>query len=149
MQLQPTTETFNNSDYSWLANRLATTEGVTTRLHIAGATKATHYPDGFIKAGTLLAQYTSGPNDGLFAPYVHDHSGGFGLDTCVGVAFSDFKVNEIDGVATTATTIGSMIPAGMPCRVNVSKLPGLLDDSAAAYAPVAADLPAGFTAAAE
>ena len=149
MQLQPTSEAYGNSDYSWLANRLAVGEGVTTRLHIASADKTTHYPDGFIKAGTILAQFTSGANNGLFAPYVHDHAGGEGLDTPAGIALSDFAIHEVDGVATSATTIGSMIPANMPCRVFVSRLPGLLDNLDAAYAPVAADLPAGVSAAQE
>jgi hypothetical protein len=142
---QVTTETLRNErDYRWLvpSTDIANTQGGT--LLIAGATQATHYPDGYIKPGTLLARYTSGANDGLLAPFVVD--GSTGLDTCVGIVMAGFYVRRerITGTVIGTVTTGAFVPAGIQLQVSVGFLPGLLTAAAAAHVPVAGNLPASF-----
>ena len=115
---------------------------------LADAVEATHYPNGFIPPGTILARYTSGGNVGYLSPYVHNHAGGTGLNTAAAMVWDGFYLKRGPTGAYQAPTGlgGSILLAGLPVQIIVSKLPGLLNAAAAAYAPVAADLPSGFIA---
>lgn len=147
MDLAISSETYNQSDYSWLGSRANIEFAKSGTLLIASATKATHYPDGYIKAGTLLAEYTSGANQGLLGVYVNNDTVGEGLGTSVGVAFSDFRVKESGGVAVSTVTAGAVLYGGHTIEIVIANLPGLLlEDGTTAYAPVLADLPSGFIA---
>lgn len=145
MDLNIREETWNVKDWTWLGSRQFVSAAKDVTVLVAGATEATHYPDGIIKAGTLLAQYSGGANDGLWAPYVHDHSGGFDLDTARAIVLSGFKLaKDSNGSYTSTKVAGAALHEGQPIEVIVANLPGLLDDVGAAYAPLAADLPASF-----
>ncbi len=115
---------------------------------VAGMTEATHFPNGFVAPGTLLARYTSGANTGYLAPYVHDHAGGLGLDTAAAMVWDGFYLQRnSNGVYASTRVAGSILLAGLPVQVFVDRLPGLLeDDGTTAHAPVAADLPTNFIA---
>jgi hypothetical protein len=145
VDLQYTTDSFNTRDWTWIANRAGIAEQAQPlTVLIADMTEATHYPDGFIKPGIILAQYPSGGNAGLWAPYVHDDVAEL-LDTPGAIVLDGGRVREINGTTVGTRVTVSGILAGWPLHVFVSKLPGLLDDDGTtAHAVVAADLPAGF-----
>jgi len=148
MDLNIREESTGVRDWSWLGSTHAVDSAKDVTVVMTGFTKATHYPDGFIKPGTLLARYDGGADDDLWAAYVHDHSGGLDLDTARAVVLDGFKVNyDIDGNLTSTKTAGSVLLDGYPVEIIVANLPGLLDDADADYAPVAADLPSTFFAA--
>lgn len=73
MDLSTKSETFGADDPSWLASRkgLGTARSIT--LDVSAFTKATHYPDGFLKSGLPLARRTS---DGQYVPYNTGGTGG-------------------------------------------------------------------------
>jgi hypothetical protein len=56
-------------DRSWLGDVDGTQATRSITLLVAAFTKVTHYPDGLLKSGTVLSQYSSGANVGLWAPY--------------------------------------------------------------------------------
>lgn len=60
---------FVPEDRSWLASADGTQFNKSVTLAIPLFTKATHYPDGVIKSGTLLAKATSGTHSGKYGPY--------------------------------------------------------------------------------
>ncbi len=136
MDLQIRSWTFGSRDYSWLASKHGTDAPKTATLLVSAATEATHYPDGFIKSGTLLAKYTSGANEGLWAPYVND--GSLGLNAIAGIVLDGFDITRNVGTGAIDSTrvMGSVILANSGVYINVSKLPGLLlDDGTTAYVP--------------
>lgn len=45
-------ETFGTGDYSWLLNTHGLNDGGQCVLDISAFTKATHYPDGYVRSGT-------------------------------------------------------------------------------------------------
>ena len=146
MDLQVTSQTLNSRDLSWLTGTFGLENAHPGTLLIAGATKATHYPNGYIKPGTLLAKYTSGGNAGLLAPFVND--GSTGLNTAVGIALDGFEVRyDSTGAAIGTKTAGSVLYAGAGITVILAKLPTLLlADGTTSYTVVAAKLPAGIYA---
>ena len=110
--------------------------------------EATHYPDGYIKPGTILAKYTSGANDGLWGPYISNDIVGEGLGTPAGILLDGARVRQDSSGANVHTqVVGACLIAGTPIQVYVSKLPGLLlSDAVTAYVVLAADLPTAFVA---
>lgn len=148
MDLNIREESVGVRDWSWLGSSHAVGAAKDVTVVLTGATEATHFPDGFIKPGTLLARYNGSGDDGLWAPYVQDHAGGFDLDTARAVVLDGFKINrDADGTVSSTKVAGSVLLDGYPVEIIVANLPGLLlDDGTTAYAPVAADLPATFFA---
>lgn len=138
-------------DYSFFASKFGWDAAINGTVLIADLVKATHYPEGYLKPGLILAKYTSGGNAGLWTPWVQDDAGADGADTIAGIVFSGFDVRETDGVAVATKTSGSIIPAGIPCQVYLAKMPGLLlADGTTANPVAAADLTAlGFINVAE
>lgn len=49
-----TTKQYSSGDYTWLYNSRGITFGMTAVLDITKFTKATHYPDGYVRNGTPL-----------------------------------------------------------------------------------------------
>lgn len=105
--------------------------------------EARHYPDGFIQPGTIVALHTGGANQDLWGPYVHDHAGGFGLDTAGAMIWMPIEVKDRYGAVATAVA-GAALLAGLPVQINVALLPTLSADDDSEYTPLAADLPASF-----
>lgn len=56
-------------DRSWLGDVDGTQATRSITLLTSAFTKVTHYPDGVLKSGTVLARFTSGANLGLYGPY--------------------------------------------------------------------------------
>lgn len=148
MELQITETTYTTADLSWLDSSFTVGTAKPVTVLISECFESTHYPDGFLKPGTLLAEFTSGANAGLWAPFQQDNVEGEGLATVAGVALDGFKISkDASGALVATVTAGAAILAGYPCAVIVSKLPGLLlADDSTAYAPVAGDLPSSFIA---
>lgn len=145
MDLQYSTREHTTADLSWLGNLTQMGQTHSATVLLSAATKATHYPNGRIKPGTILAQFTSGGNAGLWAPYVNDDTAGEGLGTPAGIVVDGFSVRTEDGTELATKTAGSILLAGTPQQVYVSKLPGLLDeDGTTAHPVVVGDLPASF-----
>ena len=48
------TETFGGGDYTWLLNTHGLNDGSQCVLDISAFTKATHYPDGYVRSGTPI-----------------------------------------------------------------------------------------------
>ncbi|OCB09234.1 K structural protein [Mycolicibacterium porcinum] len=76
------------------------TPGVT--LDISKFTKATHYPNGFIKSGTVLGKVTA---TGLYGPY--DDAATDGREVAAGILFSFVKA--VDATGATNTKVGGAI----------------------------------------
>jgi hypothetical protein len=146
MDLQVTSRTLTTRDMTWLATRAGLQNALPGTLLIAGANKAKHYPDGYIRPGTLLARYTSGANQGLLAPFVND--GSTGLNAAVGIALDGFRVRYDDEGALIGTrTAGSVLYAGSGAMVYLAKLPNLLlANGTTNYVVTSANLPAGIFA---
>lgn len=66
MDISLYTETFQVEDRSWLASRDGTAFTQTITLDVTKFTAATHYPNGYIPSGIVLARLTA---SGLYAPY--------------------------------------------------------------------------------
>lgn len=121
-------------------------QAVPVMLDLTYFTAATHYPDGVIKPGTLVAQLDSGGDSGNWGAYVHDSSAGTGLDTADGMVYSGgiVKRDEATGDPIFTDVQAAVLPKELAIQIVVANLPGLLDEALADYAPDAADLPSGF-----
>lgn len=152
MDLQPKRlTTVHPQDLSWLYSLDGVFEhaqGATVNMaELTGTTqKATHWPNGYLKPGTLMALHTSGTYDTYWAPWVQDESPDTGLTVVGGVILSGFMIREYSDGTVSPFVSGSIYPAKMPLQVIVSKMPGLLTDAAAANPVQAADLPAAWQA---
>lgn len=66
MQLDPVIESFGQEDQSWLASAHGTSSARPVTLDVTKFDPSTHYPNGYLPSGILLAELTA---TGLFAPY--------------------------------------------------------------------------------
>lgn len=120
-------------DRSWLGDVDGTQATRSITLVTASFTKATHYPNGRLKSGTIIGRYTSGPNNGLWGLY--DNAATDGRQTAVGVLFNTLDL-EVHGAA--APRVGApMMERGFIKTANLPANHGL--DTAAR-----ADLAAHF-----
>ena len=85
-------------DRSWLASADGTANLKSVSLAIPLFTEATHYPDGVIKSGTLLAEATSGTYAGKYGPY--DDAATDGRQTATGHLWNTTPVRT-DSLAPT------------------------------------------------
>jgi hypothetical protein len=65
MDISLRTESWTVEDRSWLGSRDGTEFTETITLDTSTFTEATHYPDGYVKSGTVLAKLSNG----LYGPY--------------------------------------------------------------------------------
>ncbi|GAB6898582.1 head decoration protein [Kineosporia succinea] len=111
-----TTITYKDADRSWLLFEANGTVGPVARaagvINYALFTANTHYPDGFIKSGTLLGRVTSG---GKLGPY--DDAASDGRQTCVGLLFNNEQVPASTAQVATVPYIDSF------AVVSQAKLP--------------------------
>lgn len=147
MDLQMQTTTYNMADLTWLHRIDGVFENASSGTIATGALiKATHYPDGYVKPGLLLATANGGAYDGMYVPFIEDSAAGFDYETATAVVLDGFRVRQDDdGVVVGAGVGGAVAVAGWPLQVKVGKMPGtLLADGTTAHVIVAADLPANF-----
>ncbi len=143
MDLQNRTETFNQGQLDWLHRIDGVLENsIGYTIVTDDLVESIHYPDGFIKPGTLIAKYTSGANDGKFGPFTSDATDG--RQTCVGIHIDDGRMTKDQAGAVASAVTGSYVPAGWPIMVLLAKMPGSVeDDGTTAHPIVAGDLPTG------
>lgn len=125
MDLAIETETVTGlEDRSWLGSAHGTESTQSATLDAALFTPATHYPNGEIRSGTVLAEVTA---TGLLGPYTPAATNG--LETAVGHLFNTVRVR------TATARIGA--PVLDHGRVRVDRLPANhgLDDAARADLP--------------
>jgi hypothetical protein len=90
ISLQPT-ETWVAENRSWLGSRDGTEVTQSITLATSTFTEGTHYPDGYVKSGTLLGEITAvGATQGMYGPY--DNAASDGRETAVGFLFSSVKM---------------------------------------------------------
>lgn len=103
-------ENFVLDDPAWLGSKHGTDSTRSIILDAALFVSGTHYPDGYLKAGVLLAKVTA---TGRYGPYASDGAGG--LATPEGFLYSRVKI-----VSGSATPAGALLWHG---AVVTSKLP--------------------------
>lgn len=113
MDLGLRTETWQTDDQSWLGSRHGINNGRSVTLSTADFTKATHYPDGFIRSGIPL----SDKGDGTFKPWAVNATT---PETLAGILLTSVKA-PADG---TSNVVGAMLDHG---RVVEAKLVGTVD----------------------
>lgn len=109
-------ETIGSGDQSWLGSAHGIGNCRTETLDVSTLTKATHYPDGFVKSGLPLAKVA-----GLMVPY--NSAGADGSQNLVGFLFTD---QSTDG------TTDLPVPVLDHGRVKTAKLPVAFEAPAAA-----------------
>lgn len=115
MDLTIKRESFGQDDQSWLGSAHGTNAAQTITLDVSTFTKATHYPDGWLKSGLPLAK--SGNKYVLWAPAAN----------LAGFLFTTVRVP-----VSTATPVGAAILERG--RVKTAKLPVSVDAAGQATA---------------
>ena len=96
-EIAVTTTTYSNGNRAWLLFEADGVQGPVPRasgvINFALFTAGTHYPNGFIPAGTVLGRVTSGGKLGPYSDAASD-----GRQVAVGILYNDVKVP-----ASTAT----------------------------------------------
>ena len=127
MDLSVRDEVFGSENRAWLGSQHGTDSNRTITLDVATFTAATHYPDGFIPSGVVLAEITA---SGLFGPY--DPNAEDGRDTASGHLFNSIAVRA------GATRLGApLLDHG---AVVESKLPAASGLDASAKADLAGQI---------
>lgn len=117
MDLSLKTESFTQDRRDWLGSAHGTDAPVSVSLDVSKFTKATHYPDGYIRSGTPLGKVTTG---GKYGPY--DDAASDGRQTLAGFLFT---AQDVDARQVASTTVvGSML---IHCFIREAKLPIAVD----------------------
>ncbi|GGX26986.1 head decoration protein [Streptomyces chryseus] len=117
MDLSLKTESFTQDRRDWLGSAHGTDAPVSVTLDVTTFTKATHYPDGYIKSGIPLGKITAG---GKYGPY--NDAATDGRQTLVGFLFT---AQDVDARRVTSTSaVGSML---IHCFIREAKLPIAVD----------------------
>lgn len=102
-------ETFGGGDMSWLGSTHGINNARTEILDVSAWTAGTHYPDGYIKAGTPAAKV-----GGMLVPYDPTEGVTTGAGVLAGFILTD---QAVVGTADFA------VPLLDHCRVRVAKVP--------------------------
>jgi len=89
MDITVRSEAFGVEDRSWLGSAHGTEATRTITLDVSAFTAGTHYPNGYIPSGTVVAQI---PATGLYGPYSNGGAGGLG--DAAGFLFTSVNVTE-------------------------------------------------------
>jgi hypothetical protein len=99
---------------SWLLSEHGTEFAIPVTLDVSKFTANTHYPQGSILSGLVLAKVTA---SGLYAPYTSGASDG--TQNPVGILFGSLRAIRADGSTSTKVS-GALLVHGF---VNTLKLP--------------------------
>ncbi|MFE6493425.1 head decoration protein [Streptomyces sp. NPDC057748] len=117
MDLNLKVESFSQDRRDWLGSAHGTDAPVSVTLDVSKFTKATHYPDGYIKSGMPLGKITTG---GKYGPY--DDTATDGRQTLVGFLFT---AQDVDARRVASTSVvGSAL---IHCFIREAKLPVAVD----------------------
>lgn len=127
MDISVRDQVFGSENRAWLGSQHGTESNRSITLDVSTFTEATHYPDGFIPSGTVLAEITA---TGLFGPF--DPNAEDGRDTAAGHLFNSIPVSA------GATNLGApLLDHG---AVVESKLPAASGLDATAKADLAGQI---------
>ncbi|MYY03053.1 MULTISPECIES: head decoration protein [unclassified Streptomyces] len=117
MDLNLKVESFTQDRRDWLGSAHGTDAPVSITLDVSKFTKATHYPDGYLKSGIPLGKVTTG---GKYGPY--DDAASDGRQTLAGFLFT---AQDVDARQVASTSVvGSML---IHCFIREAKLPVAVD----------------------
>lgn len=117
MDLNLKVESFTQDRRDWLGSAHGTDAPKPISLDVSKFTKATHYPDGYLKSGLPLGKVTTG---GKYGPY--DDTATDGRQTLVGFLFT---AQDVDARQVASTTVvGSIL---LHCFIAEAKLPVAVD----------------------
>ena len=125
------TVTYGVGSHSWLGSKHGVDEGIGCTLDLDEFTLATHYPNGFIPAGTVLAIVTS---SGLYAPY-DDGNVPAGVGTAAGHLLNNVYIDSDSSATNLAASFLNH------CRVVEANLPDFAGGAGEIDANGKADLP--------
>jgi hypothetical protein len=110
--LSVSTETYGSGNQTWLGSKHGVDECDSITLDLDEFTLATHYPDGYIPSGTVVATVTSG---GLYAPY-DDGDSPAGVGVAEGHLLTDVHVRTGGGTLLLGAlfTHGQVVEANLP-----------------------------------
>lgn len=115
MDLSIRKETYGQDDQSWIGAAHGIDLARSVTLDTSAFTKATHYPDGYIKSGTPLGRITA---TGLYAPY--NSAGADGTETLAGFLLTPANV-PTDGTTDVGAALyehGRVVSANLPIAID-------------------------------
>lgn len=115
MDLNITTEEFQQDDQSWLGSAHGTESARPVTLDISEFTEATHFPDGFMPSGTPIGEITA---SGLFGPY--DDAATDGREDLVGHTLTGVKVTGDNDVQVALFEHGRVVEANLPIAIDAA-----------------------------
>lgn len=116
MDLSIRTETFGQSNQSWLGSAHGTSNARPCTLDVSAFTAGTHYPAGYFPSGLALGKITA---TGLYGPY--DDSKSDGTQTLVGFLLDDVKASAVNTIDVQGALFehGRVIVANLPIPSSV------------------------------
>ena len=119
MDLTVRTDAIGADDQSWMGSRHGTNNARTVTLAKAAFTANTHYPQGFLRSGTPLGKYATGPNAGLYGPYTTGATDG--TQTLAGFLLTPQSVTTGAGnIVAPLMDHGRVIDAKLPIAVDAA-----------------------------
>ncbi len=109
MDITVRSEAFGVEDRSWLGSAHGTEATRTITLDVSAFTAGTHYPDGYIPSGTVVAQITA---TGLYGPYSSGGAGG--LADAAGFLFNSVPIHGTADVGAPLLEHGMVIEDRLP-----------------------------------
>lgn len=117
MDLSTRTESFQGTNYKWLATQEGTDRARSITLDTSAFTAGTHYPNGYFISGIPLGKITA---TGLYGPY--DNAASDGREVCQG-----FLLEDVKAPAATTTDVqgplywyGAVVEANLPIAVDAT-----------------------------
>lgn len=115
MDLNITTETFDQDDQTWLGSAHGTSMGRPVTLDVSAFTEGTHFPDGYMPSGTPVGEITA---SGLYGPY--DDAAVDGTETLVGFTLTAVKVTGDNDVQAALFEHGRVVEANLPIAIDAA-----------------------------
>ena len=112
MDLSVRTVSYGSGNHTWLGSSHGTNNAIGVTIDVEALTETDHYPNGYLPAGTVLANITS---SGLRAPYDPADTPA-GIGTATGFLLEDVKI-PTDGttdVAAAELRHGRIVEANLP-----------------------------------
>lgn len=117
---------YQSEDRSWLLSQWGQGPGEnpSVLLDISAFTKATHYPNGYIKSGEPLGVISASSNGEQIVVGPYDNAASDGRQTCYGFLHSAITVPDVND--NTQDVAGAAVVAGF---IKLSRLPRTLDSA--------------------
>lgn len=113
MDLTPRRETFSQADHSWLASAHGTDVARSGTLKVSTLTENTHYPNGYLPAGTPVGQIEASKLFGLY-----DNAATDGREVGFGFTLEPVKVTGDNDVVVAILWHGAVNHDNLPFAVD-------------------------------